>query len=40
MGKMAAFWVLKHVYQTADTQVSSVFIPELVVRGSVLPYQP
>ncbi len=40
MGKMAAFWVLKQVYQTADTQVSSVFVPELVVRGSVLPYQP
>lgn len=35
MGKMAAFWVLKHVYQDQQTQVSSVFMPELVVRGSV-----
>ena len=35
MGKMAAFWVLKQVYQATDTAVNSVFMPELVVRGSV-----
>lgn len=35
MGKMAAFWVLKQVYQATDTKVNSVFVPELVVRGSV-----
>lgn len=33
MGKMAALWLLKNVYNT-DIDVLSVFSPELVVRGS------
>lgn len=36
MGKMAALWVLRHVYADADSQVNNVFEPELVVRGSAI----
>ncbi len=36
MGKMAAFWVLRHVYQDEESQVANVFEPELVVRGSAV----
>jgi len=36
MGKMAAVWVLRHVYAHADSQVNNVFEPELVVRGSAV----
>ncbi|WP_031571552.1 LacI family DNA-binding transcriptional regulator [Rheinheimera texasensis] len=36
MGKMAALWVLRHVYADDQTQVNNVFEPELVVRGSAI----
>lgn len=36
MGKMAALWVLRHVYADDQTQVHNVFEPELVVRGSAI----
>jgi len=36
MGKMAALWVLRHVYADDQTLVNNVFEPELVVRGSAI----
>ncbi len=36
MGKMAALWVLRHVYADEQTLVNNVFEPELVVRGSAI----
>jgi len=38
MGRMAALWLLKHVYQK-NTQVDSVFEPQLVVRDSAIQRQ-
>ena len=34
MGKMAALWVLRHVYQDEATHVDNVFNPDLVTRDS------
>ncbi|WP_119968720.1 LacI family DNA-binding transcriptional regulator [Shewanella japonica] len=34
MGKMAAFWVLKHVYNDPKAIVENTFIPQLIVRDS------
>lgn len=34
MGKMAALWLLKNIYKNDQLEVTNVFIPELVVRGS------
>lgn len=34
MGKMAALWVLRHVYQDEATHVDNVFSPDLVTRDS------
>ncbi|MDO6619589.1 MULTISPECIES: LacI family DNA-binding transcriptional regulator [unclassified Shewanella] len=34
MGKMAAFWVLKHVYNNTSANVENTFTPQLVVRNS------
>ena len=35
MGKMAADWVLSHVYQKQTAPLQTVFEPELVVRQSI-----
>ncbi|NMH65723.1 LacI family DNA-binding transcriptional regulator [Shewanella salipaludis] len=34
MGKMAALWVLKHVYNKADVEVTNRFTPSLFIRDS------
>lgn len=34
MGKMAAFWVLKHVYNDPKAEVENTFTPQLIVRDS------
>ena len=34
MGKMAAFWVLKHVYNDPKPLVENTFVPQLIVRDS------
>ena len=34
MGKMAAFWVLKHVYNDPKPLVENTFTPQLIVRDS------
>jgi LacI family transcriptional regulator len=35
MGRMAARWVLKHVYQQDGYEIQNVFRPELVDRASI-----
>lgn len=35
MGKMAARWVLKHVYQKEQVELAGEFVPELIARDSV-----
>lgn len=36
MGKMAALWVLKHVYNKTDVEIISRFTPSLFVRNSAI----
>jgi LacI family transcriptional regulator, galactose operon repressor len=39
MGRMAAQWVLQHVYETGDFEIEHMFEPKLIMRASAGPYR-